>query len=194
MDDWRNPNLAKGWKDEEEDDRSIENDKMQTAEQLHIAPPCRECRPGSVALSDRASVNGGMRAASGVVEAAAAGGKKPQSTGMPMSMGVDRPCGGVGRDKFIMMMMGRKKRGQPRKYDPDESMALGLSPGFSSPPRLLDFSTKRGRGRPPSSGKRHLPAALGDPVKNSSSSSRWIPKRCSLVSRVLSEACIKSQA
>ncbi|KAL5976441.1 hypothetical protein ACLOJK_020773 [Asimina triloba] len=84
-----------------------------------------------------------------------------------MSMGVDRPYGGVGGDEFMMMMMGRKKRGRPRKYGPDGSMALGLSPGFASPPTLLDFSAKRGRGRPPGSGKRQLLTALGGWVASS---------------------------
>lgn len=61
--------------------------------------------------------------------------------------------------------LARKKRGRPRKYGPDgSSMALALSPTTSSSPFSPiggDFSGKRGRGRPPGSGKRQLLASLG---------------------------------
>ncbi|KAL2489766.1 AT-hook motif nuclear-localized protein 10-like [Forsythia ovata] len=69
----------------------------------------------------------------------------------------------------------RKKRGRPRKYSPDNSIGLGLSPDpvtkISSAVALADsgggtpsFETtaKRNRGRPPGSGKRQLDA-LGAP-------------------------------
>ncbi|XP_072950686.1 AT-hook motif nuclear-localized protein 7-like [Typha angustifolia] len=52
----------------------------------------------------------------------------------------------------------RKKRGRPRKYD---GMGLALSPDTFSPLSSSDFSAKRGRGRPPGSGRRQLLAALG---------------------------------
>ncbi|KAK9284661.1 hypothetical protein L1049_023837 [Liquidambar formosana] len=76
----------------------------------------------------------------------------------------------------------KRKRGRPRKYGPDGSMALALTPpppqaqpqtqpppsvqsgGFSSPPSVAPSSlssTKKGRGRPPGSGRKHQIAALG---------------------------------
>ncbi|KAF5195802.1 At-hook motif nuclear-localized protein [Thalictrum thalictroides] len=64
-----------------------------------------------------------------------------------------------------MEMLTKKKRGRPRKYGPDGSLALALSPTiFSS---SSDFSERRGRGRPPGSGNRQLLASLGEWVLSS---------------------------
>ncbi|KAG9456637.1 hypothetical protein H6P81_001145 [Aristolochia fimbriata] len=74
----------------------------------------------------------------------------------------------------INMNMGepmKRKRGRPRKYGPDGTMALALTPvstaasvpqsgtgsGFPSP----THSVKKARGRPPGSGKKQQMAALG---------------------------------
>ncbi|XP_031482129.1 AT-hook motif nuclear-localized protein 10-like isoform X2 [Nymphaea colorata] len=54
----------------------------------------------------------------------------------------------------------KKKRGRPRKYGPDGTMALALSP-LSSVPSYSTPSFKRNRGRPPGSGKRQQLDALG---------------------------------
>lgn len=54
----------------------------------------------------------------------------------------------------------KRKRGRPRKYGPDGNMALALAP-LSSTPGLFSPSQKRGRGRPPGSGKKQQLAALG---------------------------------
>eukprot|EP00252_Welwitschia_mirabilis_P007423 TRINITY_DN1876_c0_g1_i1.p1 TRINITY_DN1876_c0_g1~~TRINITY_DN1876_c0_g1_i1.p1 ORF type:complete len:369 (-),score=57.30 TRINITY_DN1876_c0_g1_i1:290-1396(-) len=54
----------------------------------------------------------------------------------------------------------KRKRGRPRKYGPDGSMALALAP-LSSAPAMFSPSQKRGRGRPPGSGKKQQLAALG---------------------------------
>ncbi|CAL5437425.1 unnamed protein product [Camellia sinensis] len=55
----------------------------------------------------------------------------------------------------------KKKRGRPRKYGPDgTNVSLGLSPMSS---RSITPSTpKRGRGRPPGSGRKQQLALLGD--------------------------------
>ncbi|XP_042494378.1 AT-hook motif nuclear-localized protein 10 [Macadamia integrifolia] len=72
----------------------------------------------------------------------------------------------------------KRKRGRPRKYGPDGTMALALTPaspavpsgGFSSPPSTgattpvaasSPSSMKKARGRPPGSGKKQQMAALG---------------------------------
>ncbi|EPS58236.1 hypothetical protein M569_16579, partial [Genlisea aurea] len=70
----------------------------------------------------------------------------------------------------------KKKRGRPRKYSPDNSIGLGLSPAaggqISSAVGHVDSSggtpssetpLKRNRGRPPGSGKRQLNALAGLP-------------------------------
>ncbi|XP_068652099.1 AT-hook motif nuclear-localized protein 10-like [Aristolochia californica] len=80
----------------------------------------------------------------------------------------------------INMIMGepvKRKRGRPRKYGPDGTMALALttvSPGASVPqsggngsgsesvfPSPTQSSMKKARGRPPGSGKKQQMAALG---------------------------------
>lgn len=72
----------------------------------------------------------------------------------------------------------RKKRGRPRKYSPDRNIALGLNPNPSPSPgsgagAIVPVSAdlgsggsasdpvKKGRGRPPGSGKRQLDALGG---------------------------------
>ncbi|CAL9204200.1 AT-hook motif nuclear-localized protein 10-like isoform X1 [Musa acuminata AAA Group] len=67
---------------------------------------------------------------------------------------------------FNMGELTKKKRGRPRKYGPDGSMSLALTPpssalGFSSNP-LSDPAAKH-RGRPPGSGKKQQLDALGAP-------------------------------
>ncbi|RZS05141.1 hypothetical protein BHM03_00035612 [Ensete ventricosum] len=71
--------------------------------------------------------------------------------------------GSSGADLF-----GRKKKGRPRKYGPD-GMALALSPTSVSPFCPLSSDGKRGRGRPPGSGKYQLLASLGNMMPPSSS-------------------------
>lgn len=54
----------------------------------------------------------------------------------------------------------KRKRGRPRKYGPDGSMALALTP-HSALAGPVSPSPKRGRGRPPGSGRKQQLAALG---------------------------------
>lgn len=94
--------------------------------------------------------------------------------------------GGVVMPSGLNMNMGaepmKRKRGRPRKYGPDGTMALALSPsapsvpvstqssgGFSPPPpppasggAASPTSTKKPRGRPPGSTKKHQLEALGN--------------------------------
>ncbi|URE49839.1 hypothetical protein MUK42_14602 [Musa troglodytarum] len=89
-------------------------------------------------------------------------------TGMPMppSEGTGLAMGMMGSGGYGGSSEGdlsaRKKRGRPRKYGSD-GMALALSPtsGSASPFSPASSDAKRGRGRPPGSGKRQLLAALG---------------------------------
>lgn len=58
----------------------------------------------------------------------------------------------------------KRKRGRPRKYGPDGSVSLALTPSPSSALPSggpLTQSQKRGRGRPPGSGKKQQLASLG---------------------------------
>ncbi|CAK9184607.1 unnamed protein product [Ilex paraguariensis] len=56
---------------------------------------------------------------------------------------------------------GKKKRGRPRKYGPDSAnMSLLLSP-MSSTPSPGSLTPRRGRGRPPGSGRKQQLASLG---------------------------------
>ncbi|KAL6981949.1 hypothetical protein U1Q18_023567 [Sarracenia purpurea var. burkii] len=60
----------------------------------------------------------------------------------------------------------RRKRGRPRKYGHDEAMSLALSsPTSSTPPTTAITPTqkqKRGRGRPPGTGRKQQLASLGE--------------------------------
>eukprot|EP00252_Welwitschia_mirabilis_P018538 TRINITY_DN4118_c0_g1_i1.p1 TRINITY_DN4118_c0_g1~~TRINITY_DN4118_c0_g1_i1.p1 ORF type:complete len:464 (+),score=107.46 TRINITY_DN4118_c0_g1_i1:833-2224(+) len=88
----------------------------------------------------------------------------PGSMGMNMSinMSMNRAMGMSGGtpDSF------KKKRGRPRKYGADSSMALALAP-ISSHQGLFSPLQKRGRGRPPGSGRKQRLAALGEWVLGS---------------------------
>ncbi|GJM87415.1 hypothetical protein PR202_ga03366 [Eleusine coracana subsp. coracana] len=110
-----------------------------------------------------------------------------QSTGGAMDIGMGVAVGadakgdqgsGVGQDDQV-----KKKRGRPRKYKPDGAVTLGLSPSSSLTPHSANSemgtmvttpgsggsggsgsgapSEKRGRGRPPGSGKMQQLASLG---------------------------------
>lgn len=79
---------------------------------------------------------------------------------------------GGGGTQGSVDLFGKKKRGRPRKYDSDGNLRLAYSnstgvttpppPGFSlSPSSPSEFSSKRGRGRPPGSGNWQLLASLG---------------------------------
>ncbi|XP_042382523.1 AT-hook motif nuclear-localized protein 9-like [Zingiber officinale] len=72
----------------------------------------------------------------------------------------------------------KRKRGRPRKYGPDGSVALALSPISSSAPSGFAIGSrsasesgapteKRGRGRPPGTGRKQLLASFGEWVAGS---------------------------
>lgn len=86
--------------------------------------------------------------------------------GFSLSVDASMPPHGAGASPASGLPSGesvKKKRGRPRKYGPDGSVSLALSP--SSPKTLHSAvaggSQKRGRGRPPGSGKKQLLASLG---------------------------------
>ncbi|PIA49455.1 hypothetical protein AQUCO_01300337v1 [Aquilegia coerulea] len=63
----------------------------------------------------------------------------------------------------------KRKRGRPRKYGPDGAVSLALSPVSSTPPApsSLTPTQKRGRGRPPGTGRKQQLASLGELVSGS---------------------------
>lgn len=81
--------------------------------------------------------------------------------------------GGVGLGEGVSQAESvKRRRGRPRKYGPDGSVALALSPISSSAPygSVIGSSSasesgaptqKRGRGRPPGTGRKQLLASLG---------------------------------
>lgn len=103
------------------------------------------------------------------------GGSVPQemNTTFNTSTGIvaAAPAGGVGGGSGGVL--GKKKRGRPRKYDSDGNLRVPHKspppppPGFFlSPPPPSDFSAKRGRGRPAGSGNWQLLASLGELFAN----------------------------
>ncbi|KAF9623915.1 hypothetical protein IFM89_006642 [Coptis chinensis] len=63
----------------------------------------------------------------------------------------------------------KRKRGRPRKYGPDGAVSLALSPISSTPPAPSSVSPnqKRGRGRPPGTGRKQQLASLGEWISGS---------------------------
>ncbi|KAK4262661.1 hypothetical protein QN277_028196 [Acacia crassicarpa] len=88
---------------------------------------------------------------------AATGGSTTTSAPTPVAQGGAPPTqtAPVGGTPATMTMPGKKKRGRPRKYGPDGSVTMALSPkpiSSSAPPQVIDFSAdKRGKVRPASS-------------------------------------------
>ncbi|OAY62312.1 AT-hook motif nuclear-localized protein 9 [Manihot esculenta] len=56
----------------------------------------------------------------------------------------------------------KRKRGRPRKYGPDGSVSLALSSSLSTHPGTITPTQKRGRGRPPGTGRKQQLASLGE--------------------------------
>ncbi|KAG6749497.1 hypothetical protein POTOM_046548 [Populus tomentosa] len=56
----------------------------------------------------------------------------------------------------------KRKRGRPRKYGPDGAVSLALSSSLSTHPGTITSSQKRGRGRPPGTGRKQQLASLGE--------------------------------
>ncbi|GLJ41481.1 hypothetical protein SUGI_0858500 [Cryptomeria japonica] len=82
------------------------------------------------------------------------------SSAVVVSHGVNMGVGmGVGIARTEPL---KRKRGRPRKYGPDGSMALALAPLTPSVPGSFSALQKRGRGRPPGSGRKQQLAALGE--------------------------------
>lgn len=120
--------------------------------------------------------------ADGVYKPVAAASPPYQSSGVgvPGNAGAD----GSAREAFVNINMQtepvKRKRGRPRKYGPDGSMALSpalpsaaatqSSGGFSPPPTATPLSggpasptsMKKARGRPPGSSKKQQLDALGN--------------------------------
>lgn len=107
------------------------------------------------------------------VESPPVSGVVPQVMNMAISMSMNRSLGsgddgrvGGGGGSGSFDLLGRKKRGRPRKYDADGNLRLSYAvsppPGFTLSTPSSDFSSKRGRGRPPGSGNWQLLASLGE--------------------------------
>jgi len=78
------------------------------------------------------------------------------------SSGISSPCVNVSVPSGAMPgESGKRKRGRPRKYGPDGAVSLALTPTPASHPGALAQGQKRGRGRPPGSGKKQQLASLG---------------------------------
>ncbi|KAI3886871.1 hypothetical protein MKX03_037181 [Papaver bracteatum] len=105
----------------------------------------------------------------------------PQVMDMAVNMSMEKTMtsnnGGGGMENISLE---RKKRGRPRKYSTDGNMTNAFSVSSSSPSNFFSpvnltppagatnnySADKRGRGRPPGSGNRHVLASLGEWVTN----------------------------
>ncbi|ERM95086.1 hypothetical protein AMTRI_Chr07g30610 [Amborella trichopoda] len=112
---------------------------------------------GQAGVRPISNTNPNLSAQSGGISSSGGGSNLPidssSNMGMPTGMANVEPV--------------RRKRGRPRKYGPDGSVALALSPLSSSAPGPVGPLQKRGRGRPPGSGKKQQLASLGEWLANS---------------------------
>jgi hypothetical protein len=98
------------------------------------------------------------------------------TTATAQALTAEAPANTGGGVQGNVDLSGKKKRGRPRKYDADGNLRLGQAhnsghvshvpppPGFylsPSSPNSSEFSTKKGRGRPPGSGNWQVLASLG---------------------------------
>ncbi|KAF5451580.1 hypothetical protein F2P56_026673 [Juglans regia] len=84
---------------------------------------------------------------------------EPPSSISPHSVNVGAPSAVVPQSEPV-----KRKRGRPRKYGPDGTMSLALSPSSSTNPgkSTMTSSQKRGRGRPPGTGRKQQLASFGE--------------------------------
>ncbi|GMI66852.1 AT-hook motif nuclear localized protein 9 [Hibiscus trionum] len=61
----------------------------------------------------------------------------------------------------------KRKRGRPRKYGPDGSVSLALTPASATHPGTITPIQKRGRGRPPGTGRKQQLSSLGELLSGS---------------------------
>ncbi|KAK7292657.1 hypothetical protein RJT34_15508 [Clitoria ternatea] len=88
------------------------------------------------------------------------------------SSGISSPCVNVSAPSgAVSGETVKRKRGRPRKYGPDGTVSLALTPtpapAPASHPGALIQGQKRGRGRPPGSGKKQQLASLGELMSGS---------------------------
>lgn len=83
---------------------------------------------------------------------------EPSSSISPHSVNVGGPSA-VPQNEPV-----KRKRGRPRKYGPDGTVSLALSPSSSTHPgkSTITSTQKRGRGRPPGTGRKQQLASLGE--------------------------------
>lgn len=81
----------------------------------------------------------------------------PNSAISPYGGNVGAQSGGVVTSEPV-----KRKRGRPRKYGTEGTVSLALSPSPSAAnPATVATSPKRGRGRPPGSGKKQQLTSIG---------------------------------
>ncbi|KAK8693483.1 hypothetical protein V6N13_071066 [Hibiscus sabdariffa] len=61
----------------------------------------------------------------------------------------------------------KRKRGRPRKYGPDGAVSLALTPASATHPGTITPIQKRGRGRPPGTGRKQQLSSLGELLSGS---------------------------
>ncbi|XP_061373545.1 AT-hook motif nuclear-localized protein 9-like [Gastrolobium bilobum] len=84
------------------------------------------------------------------------------------SSGISSQCVNVGASSGAATGEAvKRKRGRPRKYGPDGAVSLTLTPTPASHHGTMTQSPKRGRGRPPGSGKKQQLASLGELMSGS---------------------------
>lgn len=78
------------------------------------------------------------------------------------SSAIPSQVGSMGTTNAAPREVIKRKRGRPRKYGPDGKVSLALSPVTTTPSAMVSPTQKRGRGRPPGSGRKQQLASFGE--------------------------------
>ncbi|WMV11416.1 hypothetical protein MTR67_004801 [Solanum verrucosum] len=117
-------------------------------------------------LQGSPSINPSLTPTNIAFQSSGSGASIPQTLVMDPSSTIS-PRGSIGASSA--MPQGepvRRKRGRPRKYGAQAAMSLALTPPPSTQAMSLNPTQKRGRGRPPGSGRKQQLASFGGWLSN----------------------------
>ncbi|KAK4371911.1 hypothetical protein RND71_007295 [Anisodus tanguticus] len=112
-------------------------------------------------------INPSLPTAHILFQSSSSGASIPQTLVMDPSSTIS-PRGSIGASSSALPQgeSVRRKRGRPRKYGSQGAMSLALSPPPSTQAMTLNPTQKRGRGRPPGSGRKQQLASFGGWLSN----------------------------
>lgn len=117
-------------------------------------------------LQGSPSISPSLHASNIAFQSSSSGAPIPQTLVMDPSSTIS-PRGSIGASSSLPQGEPvRRKRGRPRKYGAQGAMSLALTPPPSTQAMSLNPTQKRGRGRPPGSGRKQQFASFGGWLSN----------------------------